>query len=74
MSQSRLHSFIEAWTGTAIGFIVSMALCFVVYPMFGHAFTFAQNFWITAIFTVASIIRSYVVRRVFNRLHRRAGV
>lgn len=69
MKQTRLQSFIEAWTGTAIGFVVSMALCFVVYPLFGHAFTIAQNFWITVIFTAASVLRSYAVRRMFNHLH-----
>lgn len=73
MSQSRLHSFIEAWTGTAIGFVISMALCFIVYPLFGHSFTVAQNFWITVIFTIASVIRGYAVRRMFNRMHRRTA-
>lgn len=69
--QSRLQSLIEAWVGTAIGFALSLCLSAVVFPMFGHAFTLAQNFWITSIFTVASIARSYAVRRMFNaRLHR----
>lgn len=66
MSQSRRHSFIETITGVAIGFMVSMALSAVVYPAFGHKFSMIQNFWITAIFTVASIVRGYVVRRAFN--------
>lgn len=66
MSQSRLHSFIEAWASTVIGFIMSMVLSAVVFPAFGHAFTLMQNFWITLIFTVASIIRTYMIRRWFN--------
>ena len=68
MSQSRRHSMIEAIAGTAIGFIVSVLASYVVYPAFGHAFTLAQNISITAIFTVLSIARGYVVRRLFNRL------
>lgn len=68
--QTRLHSFLEALAATAIGFIVSMGISLVVYPLFGHAFTLAQNFWITAIFTISSILRGYAVRRLFNRLHR----
>lgn len=71
--QSRLFSFIEAWSGTAIGFVVSIILAHIVYPLFGHSFSFMENVWITLIFTVASIIRSYVVRRAFNRLHRMRG-
>lgn len=66
MEQTRLGSLIEACIGTAIGFIISMGLSLIVYPMFGHSFTLAQNFWITVIFTVASIARSYAVRRWFN--------
>lgn len=66
MNQTRLGSLIEACINTAIGFIVSIALSLVVYPMFGHTFTLAQNFWITVIFTVASIARSYAVRRWSN--------
>ena len=43
-----------------------MALSAVVYPMFGFPVTLAQNLSITTIFTVASIARSYAVRRWFN--------
>lgn len=70
MNQTRLGSLIEACIGTAIGFVVSISMSVVVYPEFGRAFTMAQNFWITAIFTVASILRSYAVRPWFNaRIH-----
>lgn len=70
MTQSKLGSFYEACLNTAIGFIGSLVISFLVYPMFGHAFTFSQNMGITAIFTVWSIFRGYAVRRWFNqRLH-----
>ena len=70
MNQSRLGSLIEACINTAIGFVMSMALSLIVYPMMGHAFTFGQNMGITAIFTIASIARGYAVRRWFNiRIH-----
>lgn len=64
--QTKLSSFIEACINTAIGFVISMVLCIVVYPWFGHAFTFNENLGITLIFTVVSVIRGYVVRRWFN--------
>lgn len=70
--QSRTHSFIESLVNVALGMIISMALQVVVFPAFGHAFTLAQNFGITIVFTVASIVRSYVVRRWFNALLHRA--
>lgn len=67
MPQSRRMSLVEAWTGTAIGFVVSVVLGLAVYPLYGCSFTLSQNISLTLIFTVASIVRGYVVRRLFNR-------
>ena len=73
MNQTRIGSLIEACFNTAIGFVMSICLSLIVYPMFGHSFTLAQNIGITVIFTVASILRGYVVRRWFNaRIHEAA--
>ena len=74
MTQTRLQSLIEALVNVALGMVISVLLSLVVYPAFGHAFTLAQNIGITVIFTVASILRSYVVRRWFNAVLRRAVV
>jgi ABC-type antimicrobial peptide transport system permease subunit len=72
MTQSRRQSIIETVAGVAIGFAVSIGLSYIVYPIFGHSFTIGQNIGITVIFTIASIARGYLVRRVFNRIHSRA--
>ena len=74
MTQTRLQSLIEAMVNVAIGMVISVLLSLVAYPAFGHAFTLAQNIGITVIFTVASILRSYVVRRWFNAALHRAVV
>ena len=74
MTQTRLQSLIEALVNVAVGMVISVLLSLVVYPAFGHAFTLAQNIGITVIFTVASILRSYVVRRWFNAALHRAVV
>lgn len=66
MNQTRLGSLIEAFINTAIGFLVTLGLTPIVYPLFGHSFTLAQNMGITAIFTVASVLRGYAIRRWFN--------
>lgn len=66
MTQTRLQSLIEALVNVGIGMVVSVLLSLVVYPLFGHAFTLAQNVGLTLVFTVASIVRSYCVRRWFN--------
>lgn len=67
--QKAHHSLLEAVLNTTSGFIFSMTLGQVVYPLFGFNATLSQNFIITLIFTVVSIIRSYVWRRVFNALN-----
>lgn len=75
MGQSKFSSFIEACINTAIGFMTTLVLAPVVYPLFGHAFTLAQNLGITAIFTIVSIFRGYAVRRWFNsRIKRLAAM
>lgn len=74
MTQTRLQSLIEALVNVAIGMVISVALSLVVYPLFGHAFTLSQNIGITIIFTAASIVRSYCVRRWFNAALHRAVV
>jgi hypothetical protein len=66
--QSRKGSLVETCASTAIGFVVSLGLISLVLPAFGYHSTPAHNFWITVIFTVASVVRGYVVRRVFEGL------
>ena len=69
MSQTRMQSAIETVASTAIGFVIAYAASYTVLPLFGHHVTHGQNFWITVIFTVISLIRGWFVRRLFNRLH-----
>lgn len=71
MTQSRKHSAIEAVAGVAVGFGVSLAAAPIVYPLFGHTFTLTENVGITIVFTVLSLVRGYVVRRVGNWWGRR---
>ena len=64
--QRRSLSAMEAVTSTAIGFAVSLALTFTVLPAFGYAVTAPHAWGITVIYTVASVMRAYAVRRFFN--------
>ncbi len=73
MSQTRLSSLIEAVINNAIDFVISLALTAIVLPAYGHHVSLSQNIQITGIFTLASIVRSYALRRWFNaRIHRAA--
>ena len=67
MNQTRLESFIEASANTATGFIVSYVFWLVVVvPAFHLDTTPGDNFIITSMFTVLSVVRSYLWRRFFN--------
>ena len=67
--QTRFQSLIEAAINVAIGYSVALAGQVVVFPMFGIDISMESNLAIGAIFTIISIIRSYAVRRLFNKIH-----
>lgn len=58
----------EAATNVAIGYLVSVAANIVVLPAFGYDVTIADSFAIGLAFTAISLARSYILRRVFNRI------
>ena len=68
MSQPRIYSLIESVANVAIGFGVALGTQIVVFPIFGLHATIGDQLGIAAVFTVVSIARSYMVRRLFNRI------
>ena len=58
-------SAVEAITSTAAGFFVSLVLTFTVLPLFGYPVTSTHAWGITAIYTIASVVRGYIIRRLF---------
>lgn len=69
--QSKMQSFVEAWVNVAIGFGINFTANMLILPAFGFtSLTLGTNFVIGMIYTVISVIRSYVIRRWFNaKLH-----
>jgi hypothetical protein len=68
VTQPRLYSLAESIANVAIGFGVALVTQIAVFPLFGIHAAITDQLGIAAIFTVVSIARSYVVRRVFNRV------
>lgn len=66
MKQHRIDSLMEAVTNTAIGFLVSLVAWIIVARIYGIPMTASQSLGITGIFTVVSVLRQYVLRRIFN--------
>lgn len=67
MSQSRLMSGVESATNMAVGYVVAVASQFVIYPFFGFPIELHQSLVVAGWFTVVSMVRSYWLRRLFNR-------
>jgi hypothetical protein len=67
--QTKRMSMFETILSTAIGFIVSLILVNIVLPLYGFDVSTVHSVEITVIFTVASILRGYGVRRLFNHIH-----
>lgn len=65
-TQLRLDSLMESVTNTAIGFVVSLITWAILARAYGIPMPWSTNLQITAIFTVVSILRQYVLRRVFD--------
>jgi hypothetical protein len=68
--QSRKFSMIESITNVAVGYFVALASQLVIFPVFDINVPLRSNILIGAFFTVVSIVRSYTLRRVFNRIKR----
>ena len=64
--QSKKQSLIESLTSTTIGIIIGIVLNLTILPIFGYPVSFSDSLWISLIFTIVSIIRSYIIRRFFN--------
>jgi hypothetical protein len=72
--QSKRHSLMEAVLNVLIGYWIAIATQMAVFPLFGIHIPLEQDLLIGLIFTVVSLVRSYALRRVFNRWHERTPV
>ena len=68
--QTKRFSLIEAITNTAAGLLVSFGIQLIIYPAMNIPVRIEQNVIITLVFTLASIGRGYVIRRIFNHLRK----
>lgn len=67
MRQSRLGSFVESLLNMVFGYVISLLVQLAVFPLYGIDVPLHQNIEIVAIFTLTSLLRTYVIRRWFNR-------
>ena len=67
MAQSKRGSLIEAVANTMVGYALAVATQFAAFPAFGLRVGVVENLGLGLIFTAVSLIRGYVLRRLFNR-------
>lgn len=65
--QHKADSFIETVTNVVIGFLVAMlTYTFIINPLWGLDSSVWDSFGITSVFMLFSILRQYIIRRLFN--------
>ncbi len=68
MKQTKKASLVESLLNVAIGYGVAVASQIVIFPMFGIHVKIMDNLLMGVFFTVVSIVRSFLVRRLFEEL------
>ncbi len=66
--QSRTASLIESITNIIIGYLIAVLSQIIIFPWFDIYLSMDEQFRIAAWFTLVSIIRTYMLRRTFNKL------
>lgn len=68
IGQKKSHSLIEAIINIVVGIILGFFLNSFIFPLLGIVITKIQNIELVAVFTIVSLLRSYILRRIFNRI------
>ena len=66
--QPRWLSLLEAGANVVAGLVLSFLLQLVLFRMMGIPASLRQNLLISAAFSILSLVRHYVLRRMFNGL------
>ncbi len=74
MRQSRRLSLVEAAVNVALGYGLALLAQALLFPLLGLAVTLAQSLQIGLAFTLLSLARAYVLRRLFERFAGRGRV
>lgn len=67
MSQTRIDSVIEAITNILVGYGIAITSQMVIFPLFGIHISIGEHLTIGLLMTCISLVRSYLLRRLFNR-------
>ena len=66
--QTIKNSIFESVTNVVLGLITSFLIQIFIYKWLNIPVTINQNLQITIVFFIVSFIRSYIIRRIFNKI------
>ena len=64
--QTKKKSIIESLVNTISGLIIGLSIQLLMYPILEIEVTIQQNLLLTSVFFIVSVIRGYIIRRLFN--------
>ena len=70
MKQTKLMSAVESVANVTVGYGLAVVTQLIVFPWFGYPSVLRDSLAIGLIFTVVSLVRSFVLRRAFEGLRR----
>ena len=68
MKQSRLMSLVESIANVIVGYGVAVVTQILIFPVFGLQTTLGQNLAMGGVFTIVSLARSFLLRRLFEAI------
>jgi uncharacterized membrane protein len=72
--QSKTMSLVEVISSKTVGFLVALAVTFWVVPTIWGVTVGAESaIFVTAIYTIVALVRSYLFRRLFNWVSEKAN-
>lgn len=73
MKQSWVMSMVEAATNVVIGYVLAIATQIVVFPWFGIEAALGEHLAIGLAFVGVSLVRGYLLRRLFETIRMRGS-
>lgn len=73
VGQDRKMSVIESTVSVVSGYILTVLIQYILYPMFGIQIPAKEALFISALIVFIAFVKNYTVRRIFNYIHIRGA-
>jgi len=67
--QTRKMSLFETVVSVVAGYVLTVLIQYLIYPLFGITIPAGQALFISFIIVFAAFVKNFAVRRLFNHLH-----